>query len=392
MKAPGHILAALVAAVVGYGVGTISKVAHHPAADEGVGASSSTSATQSPSAGEAALTEVMSALLNRGNLRELARLGALLDALDASQMHALLERVEGLPSTDREVFFHRLLGYWTKRDPQAATEWMQPRLTGYAKDDRFANGFANFETDLVNTWAQNAPELALEFARQHSGTGLSRIILHSAIFAWPDKDYRHRFDLLRDFPPGPDRQKVVVSLCFSWAQMNRTAALASASTLPPGAERDGALAEILSRWAAHEPADAFTKAQSFGISDPAVLGVMTKEAAKSHPVATAGWLRTQDPALVAQVGPVLATFWAEDDPAAAFAWALEHGISLTDPASRNARNIPGDLFPGHCRAGRAHPLFRGATGKAEGDASLGPLAPSGPRSSRYLELAARESR
>jgi hypothetical protein len=393
MKAFRQILIAAVAAVLGFSLGMVGKKPRHnsaPVLPEG--SSSSPVAVSSHEADDEAVSVAMSALLDRGNLPELARLGALLDTLNSAQMSALLERVERLPPPEHEVFLRRLVGYWTKRDPQAATEWMQPRLAAFAKDGHFASGFANFDTDLVNTWAENAPELALNFARQHSGTGLSRTILHSAIFAWPDKDYGHRFELLRGFPAGPDRQKVVVSLCFTWAQMDRAAALTGASSLPPGTERNGALAEILARWAAREPAAAFTNAQSFGINDPAVLGVMAKEAAKSHPVATADWLRTQDASLIAGVGPVVATFWAEDDPAAAFTWALEHGVSLTDPTSRNARNIPGDMFAGHAAelSGRS-PFSAALREKPAETLAWVKSLPAGPERDRYLELAARDS-
>ena len=261
---------------------------------------------------------------------------------------------------------------------------------GLCEGQRFGAGFANFDTDLVNTWAENAPERALEFARQNSGTLLSRIVLHSAIFAWPDKDFGHRFNLLREFPAGADREKVIVSLCFSWAQTDRAAALVSASSLPAGTERDGALAEILARWAAREPVIAFTKAQAFGIRDPAVLSVMAKETAKSDPVATAAWVAKQEPTVVAGIGNVVATFWAEGDPAAAFTWALENGVSITEPTSPSAHRIPGTMFAGHAAEMTGSSPFSAALReKPKETLAWVNSLPAGAERERYLELAAR---
>jgi hypothetical protein len=258
-------------------------------------------------------------------------------------------------------------------------------------DRQFANGFANFDTDLVHAWADNAPALAIEYAREHPGTGLSRTILHSAIFAWPDKDFGHRFELLRAFPPGSDRQQVIVSLCFTWAQMDRPAALAAVSSLPAGAERDHALGEVLAQYAGREPTAAFKEAERLGIRDSGLLSVLVKEAAKSHPAAAAQWVATQEPALIADLGVVVATFWAEDDPVAAFEWAREHKISLTDNTSKSATKIPRDMFAGHAAEMRGESPFSAAL-KAKPDETLAwaRSLPAGPERDRYLELAARD--
>jgi hypothetical protein len=83
-----------------------------------------------------------------------------------------------------------------------------------------------------------------------------------------------------------------------------------------------------------------TKAEAFGISDPALLSIVAKEGAKFDAAATAEWVGNQDAALITELGAVVATFWAENDPAAAFGWAEEHGVSLTDNISENARKTP----------------------------------------------------
>ena len=253
-----------------------------------------------------------------------------------------------------------------------------------------ASGFANFDTHLVRAWAENTPERAFNYARQHAGTGLARTVLHSAIFAWPDKNFARRFELLRGYPEGSDRQKVIVSLCFTWAQLDRTAALAGAASLPRGAERDSALAEVLARFAGSEPASAFKQAKILGLKDPALLTVMAKEAAKSDPVAAAEWIATHEPAQAADLAPVIAVFWAEKDPAAAFTWAREQGVSLTSTLSEHARRIPGKMFAGHAAEMTGDSPFSAALRlKPEETLAWVHSLPAGAERERYLELATR---
>ena len=388
MKAFRQILLAVIAAALGFLLGKTGRETQPAPLQSQAGGSSRDFAAPSSDKSEEALSSVLGALLDRGNFRELARLGTLLDALDSKQMRALLERIERLTPPEYEVFLPRLLAYWTKRDPQAATEWMQPRLAGYAKDNGFAAGFANFDTDLMQAWAKNAPELAVEYARGHFGTRLAGNILVTAIFAWPDKDYAHRFELLRSFPAGEERKKVIVSLCFTWGQMDREAALASAGSLPPGEERDGALGQILARSAWKDPAAAFATVEKFGLRVPPLLASLTKATARSDPAATARWVETQDAGMIVELGGVVARFWAERDPAKAFAWAIEHGVSIASPPLRNASKARGDMFAGDvAEIGSDSPLSVALKEKPEETFAWLRALPAGAERDRNLELA-----
>jgi hypothetical protein len=387
MKAVRKILLALSAAGLGYILGIPGAETRDRQRNEETDRSASGSTKNS---NDDAIAATFSALLARGDLRELARVGTLLDALDAAQMRALFDNLDRLSADERGNLLPRLLTYWTKRDPQAATAWIQPHLARFAKDPSFGNMFANFDTDLVAAWAENAPALAIEYARQHAATKLAEILLHNGIFSWPEKNDATRFEVLRTFPAGEARQKVVVSFFFSWAQTDRAAALSAAASLPPGPERDGGLAEVLARWAGSHPAAAFEQAQALGLTAPALLAIMAKEAAKSDPAATARWLETQDATLLSQLGTVVAKFWARQDPAAAFAWAEAQGVSLMDGSAVNARKIDFSTFAGHAmEMGMDSPFSAAMREKPDATLAWVCALPAGPDRDRFLELAIR---
>ena len=392
MKTRHEILLALTTAAIGFAMGTPGTATREEGAlrTDDAPASGSGKGMAAYDAEDGKLSAALTALKEPRNFREVARLGGLLAALDSGQMRGLLDRIEKWPSQEADSLVPRLLANWTKRDPEAATAWMQPRLARYLQDPQFGNGFADFKTNLVRAWAANAPERAGAYARAHPGSKLAEIALHNAIFAWPDTDYAHRFELLREFPAGKSRQKVVTSLCMTWAMMDRTAAFAGASSLPPGPEREGALGQILSRWAGDEPLVAFEKARVLGIENPALLLVMAKQSARRDPVATARWMEKQDAGLIAQIGSAVAKFWAESDLAAAFTWAEEHGISLMDTGAALMRKNSGDLFAGDvAEIGADSPFSKAMHEKPDAVLAWVRALPAGAARERYLELASR---
>ena len=337
MKMLRTTLPPLCAAVLGYALGSITdarRPSPPPTASmspqRGSGTGSTTHATRAD-----ALAAALSALMDRDDFRQLARLGALLERLDASQMRELFDTLNRLPEPERDVLLPRLLAYWMKRDPQAATEWMQPRLAACAKDKWFSASFVTGDTQLAKAWAENAPQLAVEFARQHAGTELAGVLLWNAIFSWPDRSDEARFAVLLAFPPGKKRENVMMSFFSSWGRSNLAGQLAAVSALPPGRERDGALTEALRQMAWKEPAAALSRAESDGLTDPTLLTFVVSGAAKSNPSVAAQWLEQHDDVL-ATAGGVVVLQWAAQDPAAAFAWAAKHGISLTDNPVRPA--------------------------------------------------------
>ena len=89
-------------------------------------------------------------------------------------MGALCNNLDRVFGEERNNLLPRLLAYWTKRDPEAATAWMQPHLARFAKDPSFIYGC---DRDLMEAWAENAPELAVEYAHQHAATQLGESLL-----------------------------------------------------------------------------------------------------------------------------------------------------------------------------------------------------------------------
>ena len=84
MKALRQILVASFAVVVGYALGRIGNEAPDARPSRLPESSASTPVAASSAEAEEAISSAMSALVDRGNFRELARLGTLLDALDSA--------------------------------------------------------------------------------------------------------------------------------------------------------------------------------------------------------------------------------------------------------------------------------------------------------------------
>ncbi len=388
MKTLREILLALSAAVLGYFIGASGGKARDipPRENSARPESGSRSASAGTTSVDDALAPVLSALLAHGDLRTLASLGPMLDALDNAQFPALFEKLDRLPEAEIEYLLPRLLAYWTKRDPHASTAWMEPKLARYAKDPNAINGFFHFVTNLVDAWVENAPEIAIEYARQHPWSGLTQHIMH---VAWPPQGTASKLAVLQTFPPDKERARIVTALFFSWAQTDRTAALAAAAALPPGLEREGGLGEILARWAGRHPAEAFAKAEALGIVEPAILTIMAKEGARSDPITTARWLEKQDAVLLPQIGGVVVKFWAEKNPSAAFDWALAHGISPLDPAAPNARNLSKTMTFGHSMELGGDPFTSALREKPDETLAWVRALPAGDAREYYLQVAIR---
>lgn len=194
--------------VAGFVVGFDWRSAAPRAANDAIKAPADTgSGTASVADIDDPLTPVMSAIAAGGKLRDLARIGPLVDELTQEQMFTLMDKLEQSRDERVDAVLLRLLARWTKRDPDIATKWMKPRLARYAKDRGFDDGFRSFHNDLVRAWAENAPELAIEQARQHADTALAGIILRRVVEAWPDKDNARRFELVQVFLPGRRARK-----------------------------------------------------------------------------------------------------------------------------------------------------------------------------------------
>jgi len=112
---------------------------------------------------------------------------------------------------------------------------------------------------------------------------------------------------------------------------------------------------------------------------------MIKEAGKSDPAAAARWLETQDGELITIAGSVLAMKWAERDPGAAFAWAHQHGVPLTQQPLRRHREM---MFAGHSfEISGDSPVSAAMQQKPDATLAWVRTLPAGAERERYLELA-----
>lgn len=317
------------AAVVGFVLG------FHPGGSTKRVAAKSSSPKEAPdkSAPEQSMASVLSVLSEKNDLQQIAALASLVDSLDEKQWSSLLDQAEGLPEEDRERLLPRLLEIWTRFDRKAATNWIRPRLDLFPKDYRTPMRLEWKQWKLIDAWASNAPEEAMEYARtldHHNETQIGLIM--SATNNRTDKDYAKGFELLKGFPSAD--QRLFRGITSAWAERDREAALAAAISLPSGPQREQAIGGVLTVWAAKDPAKALEIAANQSVTDSATLARILQEAAKSNPARAAAWLENQGEDGSFK-GQALAVTWAQHDPAAALAWAQAHGVSIAAPLNRS---------------------------------------------------------
>jgi hypothetical protein len=281
--------------------------------------------------------EVFGLLFQSSNLRGLAKLGAALDGLDSARIGALLDRLDRPAVENRAALMHRLMSYWAHRDPEAATAWMRPRLASFARDRlRFGvrlvdNILDAGDSSLVHGWAQNVPDTALTYAREHADTSLAGTILASVINGPQIRSDAERFALISSFPGGWQRDRVMNHFLAGFegrAKTDYDAAERAALSLPPGAARDRAMEGVLAHWTGEDPAAALVRLKSLGADFPSLGPILAHHCAKKNPGRVAQWLESLEPAELDRCGSILVANWANSDPIAAFDWAENHGIAL----------------------------------------------------------------
>jgi hypothetical protein len=334
------------------------------------------------------LDAIMGSLTQRGAFRQLAQIGDLLSTLDDKDMAELMDRVSKLPGDERGILLPRLMAEWAKRSPEAATAWIRPKVDRFSRDPYFGNGFADDGTNLIRAWAENAAELAIEIARQHAAKSVAKIILHNAIMGRRG-ERAESFEILRSFPAGENRTNVMASFFFVWAQYDRNASLAAAASLPQGVERDGALAEVLARLVKSEAALALEKYHELEVGNGAILPILVRGAAEKDAALAARTLDRFSAEEIAQCGSTLVSGWAKKDPAAAFAWAREHGIEIDrfpDPRRANANS--GSLWRHELGLSGSSPLQLAAENQPDAVVAFLRSLPDGPERDRYIQQVA----
>jgi hypothetical protein len=264
------------------------------------------------------------------SLDQFVRIGAQLESLDSAQLTALLDYLEThlQNSLDRRV--GAVIEWWLKRDPAAASAWMQPRLLRWAQDGPLGSSFGYGVSSAAEVWARGSPEEALKFARQHPRSGLAVLLLEAALHNWPEKDAAKRYALLHEFPEGRARTTQLLSNFEAWTAQDPTGAIVAAKTLPAGIDRNDAIAAVLRSWAAKDATSALEQYRSTGFSDFKTLGTILKSLGQSDPRKAVAQLDGLDAQQTTRMAHSIVQGWAQSDPAAAFTWALQNGVSISN--------------------------------------------------------------
>ena len=273
--------------------------------------------------------EALSEFLADGNFRQFAKLAAMMEKLDSQKLAAVLDRLASRRSGEADYLLPAIVAQWTRRDPDAAFAWMQPRLLRLSRGAFFFS-FNNSDSDtaLVRAWAENDPNRAMDYARTIPRTELAGRLLRDALYAFKGKSDAEKFELLKAFPDGSARNNTLTSIFSSWRQSDPAAALVAASALPPSPARESLLAEALAGLGRKDRDAAFAKLRELNIRDVRLEIVLAYGAASKDPVEAAKWLENQREELPPTVAATIACQWAKKDPAAAFAWSVSHGIPL----------------------------------------------------------------
>lgn len=339
MKTLVQVVAPVLAAVLGY----LASGSFRPAVEKARVESAATPAPETTATSPAlrgepgvdALASVLTALQGEPSLADLASTLQTLEHFTPAQMGNLLQRAltmrlrSGATEGERTERISLIMRAWAARDPQAATEWMRPRLEKYARLPGFRSGYTSAETELVEAWARSAPKVALEIATKYSSGELGYQLLWSAIYALRDKDDAARFAVLQDFPPGSARQRMMRNFLDSWSRSDPAAALAALGSMAPDAERTEALRNMLTAAPGRDPAGTLAQAEAFGMADdPATLQRLAMAVGDKAPWITARWLEARGPEALRRAGSALVLSWAQKEPATAFGWAQKHGIDI----------------------------------------------------------------
>ena len=267
----------------------------------------------------------------RPSLRNFAELGELLDQLDSTKVASLLDFLEKEPQhtyRDLECAF----SWWLRRDPAAASAWIQPRLKRFAQDGPLGMSFDSSGGYIVSAWVKALPKEALEFAREHARTGLAAELLERIHRSHPERDPSKLHAIALAFPESAARTLALRKSLEYWAAKDGAGALAAAQSLD-GQDRTNGITTVLENWPQKDARAAFDSYRSLGLSDPELLAKILRKAGTADPRKAIEWLGELDETQIARAAPEIVDAWAAKEPVAALQWALEHGIPLSGRSS-----------------------------------------------------------
>jgi hypothetical protein len=394
-----HWLLPALAALLGFGAGVL----RWPAAPTlSVAQAVATGAAAPTEAGaEDRVAEARAVAMSGQGLRDFARLGALLERLDAGQMAAFMDALEKDERLVDPGLLAAVIRWWTGRDAAAAGAWMAPRLR-----TRLVRPFVQAEPQgMVLAWAKADPASAMRYAREHPHHALSAHLLVAATAGLAGEAPADRLRVLQDFPASDARREAVEYVLSAWLRTAKPgearAAVELAGTFPPGPEREAILQRSLARLSATAPLEALARAQTGDLQSSVIWQYLVAAAAAGDAPGTAKWLAGAGrERLVAQAGSVVEA-WAGKDAAAALTWAAAHDLLganwIRQPATTNPEIVEPfargfgrtDTLPALVVLAPWKPgvIQSALTGDPMGTLEWIRQQPAGPDRERWIELA-----
>ena len=382
------VLLPICAAIIGYAAGMLRSPEPHDSVEVAPGLVSAN--PESEPEGNAA--QAVSGFISQRDFRQFARIGAAMEKMSALQIGALLDRLSRLQSGDTDGLAPMILGEWTRRSPEDAFAWMEPKLAEFSRQRSFGTGFQDSNIALATAWAGADSARAMDFARSHHQTSLAAKLLQSAVFAMRDKSDAGRFELLREFPSGDARDQSLKSLCMNWSYKNPQAALMAAETLSPGAVRDELVAEVLVRVVGKDRKVAFEKLAALAPNDQKLELAVIQDFAKQSPAEAAAWVDAKDAEFGVAARAEIAARWAEKSPAEALNWALANGIPITKRPRDMVENGDSSVYKGHDLSAYDEPLLAAFNRSPAATLEWIKSLPLGDERDRYFSLLAERAR
>jgi len=177
------------------------------------------------------------------------------------------------------------LGAWANLDLAGSKFWMEQLPSGIRRQQ----AVQIIAIEAIRSQPKEALRLAQELVE---GQGRNDLLVQAS-GEWALTDPQGAYDWVAQFPVGPLKDKLVVSVASALADLDGvSAADFAAEELPPGPDQDRAVVSVVQRWAQKEPGQAAAWVLQFPEGDLKVAAVqnLVELWMKSAPKEAAHWI------------------------------------------------------------------------------------------------------
>lgn len=319
------LLASLLAALVGFGIGRWSGLAAlNPPSSAGSNAGGPSSKTfTSPTSGSSAeaggvpgpghpatllgLDDVLGNPSRKDRERDLEALGES-DFAKGVDWKAAVDKIGD--RVDREHYLRGVISNWAAQDPNAAIDYLRSRS--------FATQ-CNLVPHAIGVWAEKDPLGAESWAlAQQNGEVRDRSV-ESLYRSWAIDDPEAAAARSLALQDGSARYRALVGVVQEWSANDLGAVEAWASKIPDPGLKDFARMAVADEMASRSPSEAMRWAGKHLAEDPqanpSIISVVASKAGFESPKETFEWLRSIPPSQEASSSLAgVATYLAESDP------------------------------------------------------------------------------